>query len=135
LRVRRPDREIDTFHFADRPQVRAEFFVDLKVVSLGEEMQIHLAHDDPVGVRIAHDRGRIVPPGEMNAIIEIASHPRQSRLEKSFTPEPLGRDVLLLFAREDDAHFLRVRPEDANGQIVAKPVRTQDPERIGMRAR
>jgi hypothetical protein len=71
----------------------------------------------------------------MNAIIEIAFHPRQSRLEKAFAAEALGRKRVILFARQDDAYFLRVGPEDANGQILAKAVRPEDPEGIGMRAR
>jgi hypothetical protein len=71
----------------------------------------------------------------MDAIIEIAPHSGQRRLEKTFAAEALGRERLILFAREDDTYFLCIRPEDANRQIVAKPVRSQDPERIRMRAR
>ena len=39
LSVRRPDREVDTAHSADRAQLRAELLVDLEMIALGEEVQ------------------------------------------------------------------------------------------------
>ena len=99
--------------------MRAEFFVNLQMISLGEKMQIDLAHDRAVGVGIVHDRRRAVPAGQVKSIIDIALHSREDRLEKSLPPEPLGRKTLLLFPRENDGHFLRVRTENADREIVA----------------
>jgi hypothetical protein len=80
------------------------------------------------------DRRRIVPAGQVNAVVQIAFHPRQRRLEKSFASEPIGGEALLFLAGKDDAHFLRVRPEDANRQVIAEAMRTKDTERIRMSA-
>jgi hypothetical protein len=114
--------------------MRAEFVVDLQMIALGKEMQIDLAHDDSVGVGIAHHRRRVVPAGEVDAIVKIASHARQSGLEKTFAPEPSGGKGLLCLPREDDAHLLGVGPKDPNRQFIPEAMRTKYPEWIRVRA-
>ena len=87
LRVRRPDREIDPVDAADRPKLRAEFLVNLQVIALGEEVQIHLAHDRPIGVRIVRESSVTVPADNADAIIQVALPSRQDRLEKTVRDE------------------------------------------------
>ncbi len=53
LRIRRPDREINAVHAADLAQLRAEFLLELEMIALRKKMQIHLAHDRAVAIRIA----------------------------------------------------------------------------------
>ncbi len=134
LRVRRPDREVNALRAAKVAQVRAEFFVELQMVSLGKQMQVHLAHDEPVAVGIMNERARSIPAAEMNAIIRVSLHPGERGLEKSLGAEAIRGEALFFSLRQNDAHFLRVGPEDAHDEIVADPVRPEDPKRIGMRA-
>ena len=113
--------------------MRAELFINLQMISLGEKMQIDLTHDGAVSVGIVNDRSRIVPAGQVKAIIHLALGPGKNRLEKSLTTEPLGREPLLLFSGENDAYFLGVRTENADSEIIADPMWPKNPERIGMR--
>ena len=55
LRVRRPNGEINASRIADRLQMRAKFFIDFPVLSLGEQMQIDIAHDRTVLIRIPRE--------------------------------------------------------------------------------
>ncbi len=71
--------------------------------------------------------------GQENSIIHVAVHPGESRLEKSFALKPLRGKTLLLLSGDNNADLLCVRTEDADRQIVANPVRPENPERIGMR--
>jgi hypothetical protein len=59
---------------------------------------------------------------------------RQSRLEKTFRTKPIRGNRLFVFSREENAHFFRVRAEDANDQVVADTMRPQNSEWIGMGA-
>ena len=61
LRIWRPDCEINACRIADSAQMRAELFVNLPVLSFGEEMQIDLAHDRAVLIRIARRAAPIHP--------------------------------------------------------------------------
>ena len=70
----------------------------------------------------------------MNAIIGVAFYAGQNRLEKSRGMEAIGRESLLLCAAQNDGHFLRIRPEEPDNEIIAHEMRTKNPERIGMRA-
>src|SRR5436190_22367192 len=70
----------------------------------------------------------------MNSIIHLAGHPRQNRLKKSLTPQSFPWKSLFPLTREDNAHFLRVRTENANSEIIADPMRPKNSEWIGMRA-
>jgi hypothetical protein len=115
--------------------MRAELFVELQMISLREQMQVDLTHDEAIGVRIADEGHRALPARELDPIIEAAIHAGQRRLEKTFGPKAVGREALLFGARKDDAHFLRVRSKDANDEVVADSVRPEDAERIGVSAR
>src|SRR5256885_1923039 len=134
LRVRRPDGEVNALGVADLAKMSAEVFVKLVVIPFGKQMQIHLADDQAVAVGIADDRRRFIPAGEMNAIIEVAFHPRKRRLEKSFGTETLRGEALFFLTAYDDANFLRVRAKHAHDQIVADAMGSENPEWIGMRA-
>ena len=50
-------------------------------------------------------------------------------------PKTIGLEALLFVAGHDDTHLLRVGTKDAHDQIVADPVRAEDPERIRMGTR
>src|SRR5207248_11333181 len=99
-----------------------------------EKVEVDVAHDDSVGVRIAHHRRRAIPTHQVNAIIGIAFHPWQNSLEKSRGMQTVGRESLLSFADENDGRFLRIRTEEPDNQIFAHEMRTKNPEGIGMRA-
>src|SRR5205823_13486675 len=112
LRIRRPDREVNAVDATDVAQMRPEMFVELQMISLREQMQIDFAHDKSVAVGIADERGRSIPAGEMNAVIDVAFHSRQRGLEKSFRPEAVRLEALVLFVRHDDADLFCVRSKD-----------------------
>src|SRR6476469_4014860 len=101
LSVRRPDGEISAFDVADLPEMRAELFVKLEMISLGEQMEIDLAHDEAVAVGIADDSGGSIPFREVNAIIGVTFHSGQGGLEKTFATELLGWEALLSRPRDD----------------------------------
>src|SRR5438270_7676912 len=134
LRVRRPDREVNALGVADFAQVRAELVVEPQMISLGKQMQVHLAHDEPVAVGIADERRRFIPTREMNVIIDVAFHPGKRRLEKSFRAESVRGETLFGLSVGNNAHFFCVRTKDAHDEIVADAMRAENPEWIGMRA-
>jgi len=55
LRVRRPYSEINAGRIADRPQMRAKFFINFPVLSFAEQMQIDVAHDRTVLIGIPRE--------------------------------------------------------------------------------
>ena len=130
LRVRRPDGEVNSLLIANRPQMRTEFLVKLEMISFGEKMQIHLAHDRSVAIRIVQRPLRSIPAHCANPVIAVTFFPRQHCLEKSVVMNSFRRDLLLRW--ENDRYFARVRPKDANDKIVSHAMRAEDPERIGM---
>src|SRR6266513_1390303 len=134
LCVRRPDGEIHAIGVADIAQMRDKLLVELKVISLGKKMQVHFAHDQAIAVGIADEGRGFVPAREMNVVINVAFHPRDRRLEKSFRPKTVRDEALFGFPMGNDAHFLRVRTKDADNEIVTHAMRPEDAERIGMRA-
>ena len=114
--------------------MRAKLFVDLEMISLGEEMQIHLAHDRPVTIRIVHDLLRPVPACDPQEIIAVALFLGKYALEETVALYSLHRIELIAVVRQQhDFHFLCVRPENADHEIVSQPVRSQHSERIVMR--
>src|SRR5207244_7569565 len=101
-----------------------------------------------------------VPIRDPQVIIQIARRVWDFRLEKSITMNLLRLERLAPVCRSlnaspvrqsdglvrwrartgggsvhHDLDIARVGAERADGEIVAHPMRTQDPERIGMRAR
>src|ERR1700736_4095110 len=82
LRVRRPDCKINAARVAYLPQMRAEFFVKLPMLAFAEQMQIDLAQDRPVLVRVSHRVFRAVPICDSQLIIEIAGRVWNLRLKK-----------------------------------------------------
>ncbi len=130
--VRRPDREINSALAADLAQVRAEFVVELLVVSLREQVPVDLAHDRPVAVGIAQELLRAVKRNHLHEVRETGRFVRHGRLVKALDMEPLGRENLLPVFRRHDLNLLRLRAENANDQVLARTVRTEDAERIGV---
>ncbi len=131
MRIRRPDREVNSFLAADCAQLRAEFFVKLEMISLGEQVQIHLAHNRSIAIRIAPQVLGAVPAQHAQAIIAVAFFAGQDRAEKSILMNALGYDFWFAIW-QSDAYFARIRPKNANDQIVADAMRTENAERIGM---
>ncbi len=130
VRVRRPDREIDAVHSADVAQLRAELLPELEIVALGKEMQIHLAHDRPVAIRVARHLLALVPRDHAHLVIQLPRFPRQHRLEKTLGMQPIGRHFLS--ARDRDPHLSRVRPKNADDEVFAHAMRTKNAKRIGV---
>jgi hypothetical protein len=108
--------------------VRAEFFVNLLMVSLGEEMQIHFAHDRSVAVSIGGDLFRPVPTDNSDTVRKIPRSLGKHRLEKTFHMHSLRRRDGRRIDRIDDRDFPRVRTENSNRQVIAGGVRAEDAE-------
>jgi serine O-acetyltransferase len=134
LRIRRPDRKIDAAHAANRPELRAELLIDLEVIALGEKVQVDLAHERAVAIRILHDLLGTIVSDRAHLVVAVASRSRQHRLEKAFGMQTIGGDFLPS-ARRSDAHLLCVWAKHPDDEIIAHAVRTQNPERIRVRAR
>src|SRR5436190_17642810 len=117
----------------DLAEMRAELVVEPEMISFGKQMQIDLAHDEAVAIRIADHGGRSLPAGQVHLVTAAALRLWQRRLEKTFRAEPLSGKALLL-SLEHDGHFFCVRAEDADDEIVSDAMRPQDAERIRMRA-
>src|SRR3954470_19958797 len=115
LRVRCPDREVNTFVATNRPQMRAELLVETMIVSLREQMQIELAHDQAVAIRIADCRGGSVPAREMNPVIAGPPHSWKGGLKKTFGPKTIRRETLIA---DNNRGFLCVGPKNPNDEIV-----------------
>ncbi len=133
-RVRCPDREIDAALPANLAQMRAELVVKPLVISLREKVQIHLAHDRLVAVGIAQQLLRAIEGDHLDQIGKIPRLVRHGCLVKPLDVEPFRREDLALVFRRDDLNFLRLRAKNADDQIVPGAMRTEDPERIGMRS-
>ena len=112
--------------------MRAEFLVKLPVLAFGEKMQVHLAHDCSVAIRIVERAFRAVPAHRSHTIIAVTLFSGQHCLKKSVVMNSFRRDLLL--RGKDDCNFARIRPKDANNQIVSNAMRTENPKRIGMRS-
>ncbi len=130
--IRRPDREINSALAADLAQMRAKLVVKLLVISLREQVAIDLAHDRPVAVGIAQELLRAVKRNHLHEVGKIGRFVRHSRLVKPLDMEPLGRENLLLVFRRHDLDLLRLRAKNAHDQVIARLMRTEDLERIGM---
>ncbi len=131
LRVRRPDREVNAIDFPDFAQVRAKFFVKLMMTSFREEMQIDLAHEGTVAIRIAHRFFRAAPVRQAHRVVAVAFPVRQDGLEETIVMQTIGGKFLIA---RDDAQFLRVRTKDAHDQVLAHTMRPKNAKRIVMRA-
>src|SRR5450755_4225149 len=131
LRVRRPNRKINSRDSADRAQLRAELLVKLMMISFGEEMQIHLAHDRAETIRIVQLMFSVVPRNDAHFIVAIAFFSRHDGLEKPFVIEALGREFLSV---RNDIDLFGFGTKDANDQIITDAMRTKNAKRIGMRA-
>src|SRR3982074_601008 len=140
LRVRRPDRKINAVVAADVSEMRAELFVDLPMLPFQKQMEIDLAHDRAVTVRIARQPFFSVKTGDTDVIIEIARRVRHSCAKKTVPMNFLRRHAFarlsILRSRRlsalHDIDLLRIGPKNTNDQIVAHAMRPQDAKRVGM---
>jgi len=112
----------------------AKFVVYLPVLTFGEQMQIDVAHDWPVLIWIPSDVLRSVPASDAEMIREIAGRARHGHAKESILLNSLRCNRLLRFSIQHDIDRARVRAKDTNLQIITNAVRTQQAERIGMRA-
>src|SRR5438552_5471686 len=112
--------------------MRAEFLVELPMLAFAKQMQINLAHDRSVLIRITHYRLGPVPTGQAQMIIEIPGRVWHLRLKKTVAMNFLRFNCCLPIPHDVD--LARVRTKGANGEIVSHPMRTQNSERIGVRA-
>jgi len=131
-RIRCPDGKPHTLNAIDCHDAGAKVRRQFKMPPFVEQVQIDFAHDRAVLIRIAHGVFRSVPIGDLQPIIEIASRVRNFRLKK-----PVAMNFLRLDRRLpvlDDIDLARVGTKGANRQIVSHPVRSENAERIGMRA-
>src|SRR3989440_12633479 len=111
-------------------------------------MEIHFAHDRPVLIGVAHHRLRAVAVCDANAIIEVPCRVWNFGLKKSIAMNffrldrmrPVRRSLNASPARtgrgtvRHDVDLAGIRTKRADREIVPHPVRTEDAERIGMRA-
>ena len=112
----------------------AKLFVNLPVLSLGEEMQIDFPHNRAVLIRIAHELLRSVRGCDAEMIIEVARRAGHSRAKETVAMNFFGSDRFFRHPVQGDVDLAGVGAENADLQIIAHPVRSQNPERIGMRS-
>src|SRR5437870_10164202 len=134
LRVGRPHCEINAHRITDCAQMGAELFVNLPVLSFRVEMQIDLAHDWPVLVGIARELLQSIPGSHTETVWKIPRRPRPGRTKETVLVNSLRRDRLLRMTIQHNLDRARVRAEYPDLQIITHAVRTQDTERIRMRA-
>src|SRR3954469_2757843 len=132
LRIRRPYREINTAFAIQRPQMRAELVVDAPVRSFGKQMQIGLAHDRPISVRVACSPFRSRVRREMQPIIQVASSSGQLRAEETVAMKFLGFDAGRIIAVGHDRNLPGIGTENADRQIIAHSMRTEDAKWVGV---
>src|SRR5207249_12039089 len=111
--------------------MRAEFFVELPMLAFAKQMQINLAHDRSVLIRITHHRLGPVPTGQTQMIIEIPGRVRHLGLKKTVAMNFLRFNCCLPVPHDVD--LARVRTKRAYGEVVSHPMRPQNSEWIGMR--
>ena len=114
--------------------MRAELFVELPMLAFANKMQIDLAHDRAVVVGIAHRVFRSVPVRDPQVIIEIARRvwnlaPEKIRPDEFSPPRRCPSGTI-----GHNFDLARVRAKHANREIVPHPMRSENAERIGMRA-
>jgi len=95
-------------------------------------MQIDLAHDWPVLIRIARALLRSIPANDLEMIWDIARRAGDSRTKESVLMNSLSRYRLLRFSIQHYINHARVRAKDPDLQIIANSMRTQQAERIGV---
>ena len=134
LGVGRPHGEGATAHAVHLPEVGAEFFVELAVVALGEEVQVELAQHraEAVGVR----GGELLALVGLDAQSVVGTLVRslQHQLEKSARVDAgHGRRRGVGPAGVEQGDLLRVGLKDAHGPAaVADLVRAEEAERIAV---
>src|SRR6266446_9706938 len=110
----------------------AELLVNLPVLPFGKKMQIHLAHDRTVLIRIARGLLRPVPSRETEMIWDIARCAWHSRAKESVLVAALCCNRLLQFSIKNDVDRAHIWPKHSNLQIVAHPMGPQHAEWIGV---
>src|ERR1041385_6712673 len=104
--------------------MRAELVVNLPVLSFCEQMQIYLAHEWAILISIPHELFRAIPFCDAQTVGEIARRARQGCAKKSILLNSFCGNRLAGVSIQHDLDLARVRPKDANFQIVTNPVRT-----------
>src|SRR4029453_3633511 len=92
LRVRRPDREVNTVVLTDLAEMRTKFFVKTPVLAFGEKMNVHFAQDHAIGIRIARVLFAAAPPFDFYCVGNIARAFLERRLEKTVALNLLRRN-------------------------------------------
>src|SRR5262249_12666531 len=101
----------------------AELVVNLPVLSFGEKMQVHLAHNGAVLIRIARGLLRPVPSRDTELIRDIARCARHGCAKESILVDALRRNRLLRFSIKNYVDRTRIWSKDSNLQIFANPMR------------
>ena len=130
--IRRPNRKVSAAFAPDLAQMRAKLIVKPLVISLGEKVQIHLAHDRAVTVGIAQQLLGTVESDHFHEIGKVTRLVRHGRLVKSFDVQPLRRKNPGQIVCRHDLNLLRFRSKNADDQIIARAMRTEDVEWISM---
>src|SRR5215831_19938709 len=97
-------------------------------------MQIHLAHDRPVLIRIARDLLRSVPSRDAQMVGKVARRAQDGGAKESVLLNSFCYDRLVGVSIQYDFDLARVGAKDADFQILANPMRPQHAEWIGMRS-
>jgi hypothetical protein len=103
------------------------------MISFREEVEIDLAHEGAVAIRVARQSLRAIALDDAQPVIEFAVLPRHNRLEKSILANPIRGN--LFSTRNRNSNVLRLRPKRPDNEIIAYPMRPQNSKRIGMRTR
>ena len=114
--------------------MRAKFFVNFPVLSFGEEMQIDIAHNGAVLIRIPHELFCAVQFYEAELVRNVALRAGNCGAKEPFLIDSFRSRWLVRFSIEHDLDRARVRAKGSNLHIIADLVRTQHAKRIRMKA-
>ena len=94
--------------------MRSELIVNLPVLSFGEKMQIHLAHDRPVLIGIACQVMGSIPGSDSELVWKIACCVPDSRAKETVLLNFLRCDRLFRMLIQHDLNLARIGPKDTN---------------------
>src|SRR5437763_9862397 len=99
--------------------MRAKFFINLPVLSFGEQMQIDVAHDWPVLIRIPRELFWAVRFYDAEMVWNVALCVGSSGAKETFLIDPFRSDRFVRFSIEQNLHRARVREKNPDLHVFA----------------
>ena len=132
LGVGSPDCEKAACRAVKLRQVRAKFFVELPVVSLGEEMQVERPEELPVGVGIALRPFLVVVAGKPELVGKALAGVADQGFKKTGVMKADRRVTPGRVFQGLHHHFAGIRPQNAHHEMVSRRVHSKHRKRIAM---